>query len=463
MKLTIKKAMGTIFLSLLFVMIIFSNQEGNSFVSEAHSGRTDSNGGHKDNKNKSGLGYYHYHCGGNPPHLHSGGYCPYNSSSSNESSNSSIPKKKVDKITVHSYSSSMIVGENQSINFDVESSSSNSDINVYSSDPNIISVNGNILNAVSVGNATITIETSNNSESFTISIKEIQAEDIQLNIGSNELQWGTETQILYNTIPENVTYINWTSSDDSIATISPSGVLCGLKPGNVTITASSTNGVNESIEMSIYEIKPSEIQSNEDFELIVGDNENIDIKIMPENSNNKMYTVICDNENIIEITGNNIKAIGEGKTNVIIKTWNGIEKIIPVEVKIIPVESINISDSSKYMFSNFLDKNGHVSISANTTPYNATYNQLAWKSSNEKNVSIGKNNEFIINGVGKVTLTCKSQNNISTSITLFIIEDEWIFVPCTLLFIILIFVLLKPVIKKLKEDNNNLSKYKYKE
>lgn len=44
---------------------------------EAHSGRTDSNGGHKDNKNKSGLGSYHYHCGGYPAHQHSGGVCPY--------------------------------------------------------------------------------------------------------------------------------------------------------------------------------------------------------------------------------------------------------------------------------------------------------------------------------------------------------------------------------------------------
>ena len=47
------------------------------FTAQAHSGRTDSSGGHKDNKNKSGLGSYHYHCGGNPPHLHSGGACPY--------------------------------------------------------------------------------------------------------------------------------------------------------------------------------------------------------------------------------------------------------------------------------------------------------------------------------------------------------------------------------------------------
>jgi peptidoglycan hydrolase-like protein with peptidoglycan-binding domain len=44
--------------------------------SYAHSGRTDSSGGHKDNKNKSGLGYYHYHHGMGP-HLHTNGICPY--------------------------------------------------------------------------------------------------------------------------------------------------------------------------------------------------------------------------------------------------------------------------------------------------------------------------------------------------------------------------------------------------
>lgn len=42
-----------------------------------HSGRTDAYGGHKDNKNKSKLGPYHYHCGGHPAHLHTGGKCPY--------------------------------------------------------------------------------------------------------------------------------------------------------------------------------------------------------------------------------------------------------------------------------------------------------------------------------------------------------------------------------------------------
>ena len=39
----------------------------------AHSGGTDSKGGHTDHS----TGQYHYHCGGNPAHQHFGGVCPY--------------------------------------------------------------------------------------------------------------------------------------------------------------------------------------------------------------------------------------------------------------------------------------------------------------------------------------------------------------------------------------------------
>ncbi len=70
------------------------------FSAMAHSGRTDSSGGHKDNKNKSGLGSYHYHCGGNPPHLHTNGACPYQSSSTTSTSTktSSTTKEHSEKV-----------------------------------------------------------------------------------------------------------------------------------------------------------------------------------------------------------------------------------------------------------------------------------------------------------------------------------------------------------------------------
>lgn len=65
---TMKKIVfGMLCISLLFP---FANLS-------AHSGRTDGSGGHHDNKNASGLGSYHYHCGGHPAHLHNNGICPY--------------------------------------------------------------------------------------------------------------------------------------------------------------------------------------------------------------------------------------------------------------------------------------------------------------------------------------------------------------------------------------------------
>lgn len=75
-------------LIVIFVLIFTS-------MSFAHSGRTDSSGGHRDNKNKSGLGSYHYHCGGYSPHLHNNGICPYSSTSSQIKSSGSSTTKKV--------------------------------------------------------------------------------------------------------------------------------------------------------------------------------------------------------------------------------------------------------------------------------------------------------------------------------------------------------------------------------
>ena len=64
-----KKWIGILLATLLLTLPVF-----------AHSGRTDSSGGHRDTKNASGLGSYHYHHGYGP-HLHPNGVCPYSSAS----------------------------------------------------------------------------------------------------------------------------------------------------------------------------------------------------------------------------------------------------------------------------------------------------------------------------------------------------------------------------------------------
>jgi len=64
----------------------------------AHSGRTDSGGGHNDNKNASGLGYYHYHHGYGP-HLHTNGVCPYLTSVTTSTTGTSSQKTNSTSVT----------------------------------------------------------------------------------------------------------------------------------------------------------------------------------------------------------------------------------------------------------------------------------------------------------------------------------------------------------------------------
>lgn len=69
-----KKAMRYLISILAFICLVLSI----SFVSSAHSGRTDSAGGHYDNS----TGEYHYHHG-YPAHQHPNGICPYEDNEEN--------------------------------------------------------------------------------------------------------------------------------------------------------------------------------------------------------------------------------------------------------------------------------------------------------------------------------------------------------------------------------------------
>lgn len=84
----------------------------------AHSGRTDSNGGHRDKNNISGLGSYHYHHG-YPAHLHPDGICPYGGASGTTSSKSGGSGKSTSD--PYSYNSSAVSSTTKSDNITASS------------------------------------------------------------------------------------------------------------------------------------------------------------------------------------------------------------------------------------------------------------------------------------------------------------------------------------------------------
>ena len=204
-----KKYIKKIVSALIIILLILSIQ----ISVYSHSGRTDANGGHRDNKNKSGLGSYHYHCGGHPAHLHPNGVCPYSSSGQSSTSSSSS-------------GSSSTSGS---------SSSSSSSSKTTTSAPS------------------------------TIAVTEIQIEEKieDMKIGENEKLTAIIT-------PSNATDKNviWQSSDESIATVDSTGEVTAKKSGVVTITATTSNGKSSTITINVKE--PVKLESTYTTNTLVG-------------------------------------------------------------------------------------------------------------------------------------------------------------------------------------------------
>lgn len=166
-----------------------------------HSGRTDSNGGHRDKKNVSGLGPYHYHCGGYPAHLHPNGVCPYKSSGASSTPKTSskpaqsTPNPNINNVYLIHTMPQMTVGDSY-VNEAVSNNKSAS-LNWSSSNTSVATVDytGKVT-AVGVGTAIITVSNGYKSASYTLNCKgyvsytsmnaEINGNSIQLYKYNNE-------------------------------------------------------------------------------------------------------------------------------------------------------------------------------------------------------------------------------------------------------------------------------------
>lgn len=293
-----KKKFKILKLSILVVIILLALQT----VLFAHSGRTDANGGHKDNKNKSGLGSYHYHCGGNPPHLHQNGVCPYKSSTSNSTSSSNSSKTNSSK----SSSSSKSTSETTSVK--------------------------------STQNANTTKNTTKeNIEIEVTSVKIKNKEKVKLKIG--------ETLVLETDVePNNVSNkkITWSSSNTNIATVNSDGKVEAIKEGTVKIIAKSNNGKEDSIELTIEKpvIEVNRIVLDENnISLNEGEIVKITESVYPIDATDKSVKWESSDERIAIVEDGKVTAIKEGVATITVTSNNGIKSICSINVKAIKKEN----------------------------------------------------------------------------------------------------------------------------
>ena len=424
----------------LFIVLICISM---SFTSLAHSGRTDANGGHHDYKNKSGLGPYHYHCGGNPPHLHPGGICPYAKGSYSSNNDNSLSYDfGTPSIKVNNAPDTLGIGDSLTLDYSWNNTLKGTR-KIISSDENVIKViEEDTLQAISEGIATITVRTDNAETSFTVKVKPIMATSIEISNITDKMQLDTEYQFEYYVKPDNTTdkTVTWESNNPDVAIVdNESGKVKTMKVGDVVITCTTSNGIKKDIPIHVYKVFPQSITTNFDqynldkISLESSTTYRINTTILPANANNKAYQIYIENENIAKMLDlHSIYGVSDGDTNVIIKTHNGITKTIPLHVYHIPttnmkldLESIDsILSTSKI---NIIDTDQILNIDYDIYPSDATYQDITWESSNNQIVNT-ENNKLNVVGIGEVKLTAYAYDGQSETINLYVVDFSSIIV-----------------------------------
>lgn len=271
----------------------------------AHSGRTDSSGGHKDNKNKSGLGSYHYHCGGHPAHLHSGGICPY---------------AKKDTISVTNMPKSLTVGETTTLEWTVSYYSGVQTVTWSSSDPAILEVSDDgTLQALGQGKVTLTAQLYNGSKSFDISVKTVPLEALTLEGASESLNLGESLQLTPAFQPENVTdrTLTWQTSDPELATVDETGQVTALALGTVTITAQATSGKTATTQLTLVPVLPESVILSGETTLAAGQKTMISATVMPRNTTDSTLVWVSSHPEIATVDENGlVEALAPGTTQI---------------------------------------------------------------------------------------------------------------------------------------------------
>ena len=248
--------------------------------------------------------------------------------------NSNILKVKVIGVKIIESSIIMTVDETKILKAIVLPSDATNQKVKWSSDNELVVTvdqNGMIM-AKSPGIANITVNTVDgdfkDDISITVKPKIISVNNVKIDNSSFELEIGESKTLSATISPSNATNkeIQWSSSNEKIATIDENGKVVAKEQGTATIIAKSVDGdFKDSISVTVKPkfISVSDIQiAKKSLVIEKGKSENIAVTILPTNATNKIFTCESKNQNIAaaSVNGNScrINGIGIGTTQVIV-------------------------------------------------------------------------------------------------------------------------------------------------
>ena len=256
----------------------------------------------------------------------------------------------------------------------------------------------------------------------------------KVNLNAGETKQLTKTIAPEDTTNKNVT---WSSSNESVATVTEDGLIKAIAKGTAVITAAAEDGsdVKGTCTVTVTDtdtdIKAASITVTPDkVNLNAGETKQLTKTIAPEDTTNKNVTWSSSNESVATVTEDGlIKAIAKGTAVITAAAEDGsdVKGTCTVTVtenatpKIIKVSSIAITPKSVS-----LKKGAASQLRASIAPSNATNKAVLWASNKSSVASVSQSGlvRAISAGTATITVTTRDGSRKSAVCTITVTDDS---------------------------------------
>lgn len=204
--------------------------------------------------------------------------------------------------------------------------------------------------------------------------------------------------------------LNWSSSDESVATVDKNGIVTGVADGKATITCQKAgSSIKATLPITVTTpVYPEALELNKaEYTLTdVGELLKLSASITPEDTVTETKLKWSSSDESVAVVSDKgvVKAVSEGTATIYCTTANDItaECLVTVQ-KIVKADELFL-DYVGYDFSG--PQSEPVKLTATVYPENATYQDVAWHSTNENVACVDNDGNVTITGDGKCDIVC---------------------------------------------------------
>lgn len=309
----------------------------------------------------------------------------------------------VESVRISSNVASIAVGEDMALTATVlPEDADNREVKWTSGNNDIVTVSDDgVIHGVATGEAVVTVSSQSDSNikaecAVTVIKEKKPVTSVTFNETSHKMNVNTTFQIVATVIPEDATSktLNWTSSNEDVATVDQEGLVTAKAEGSTNIVAMATDGSKKSATCSITVVDPSNIKITslsfspvESPYLEKGNTLSITPIILPEDASNKTLKWHSSDENVATVAGGVVTPVSKGNVSISAETTDGSELSAKLDLIVVdsyvPVKGVKIYANGVQVSGSFDLYVGEKQLfEAVVNPSDATNQNVRW----EKNV-----------------------------------------------------------------------------